>query len=165
MASALGFKGRRREIMAPGRYTELFFLDEATALSAGHRPCAECPRASYLKFTRTWQAVHGDPAAGQSLPQIIDRALHTARIDRRRRKVTHEAPVESLPHGTIFMDGAEMVLVANGRHLTWSFEGYGMRDHLAGRTVTVLTPRPLIDVLRRGYAPLLHETAEAPASR
>ncbi len=156
VACALRFKDRRREIMAPRRYTELFFLDEATAFAAGHRPCAECRRKRYLEFTRAWRDVHGGPAPGRSLPQTIDRTLHAARIDRQRRKITHHAPVGSLPPGTIFRDGQALVLVAQERHLEWSFEGYRARDRITKQHAAVLTPLPLLDLFRSGFVPFMH---------
>ncbi|EPX85710.1 hypothetical protein [Salipiger mucosus] len=156
VACALSFKDRKREIMQPGNYTELFFLDEATALAAGHRPCATCRRERYRAFTEAWRRVHGDAPEGWSLPQTIDKALHAARIDRKRRKVTFEAEAECLPDGTVFAVGEEAVLLWQGREFAWGFEGY---RPCAGRTdgdVAVLTPAPVVDVLREGYLPAVH---------
>ena len=76
----LEFKGRRRQVMAPGRYTELFFLDEATALAAGHRPCAECQRDRYLEFRRCWMAGRGEAGRSVSVDEL-DAALHAERLD------------------------------------------------------------------------------------
>ena len=148
----------RRALMAPRCYTELFFLDEATALAAGHRPCATCRRARYRAFTAAWRDVHGGAEEGRSLPQTIDKALHRARIAR-REKVTHEAQGEALPDGTIFADGdGEASLVWRGRGFAWSFDGYGPGRPLPRGTVTVLTPEPLLAVLGHGYVPELHDT-------
>jgi hypothetical protein len=159
VACALSFNDRRRQIMAPGKYTELFFLDEATAFAAGHRPCATCRRDRYLAFTQAWRHVHGVPDALRSLPQTIDRSLHAARINRHRHKVTHVSSVDSLPNGAVFIDGAEMVLVYQRQHFSWNFVGYQIRDRVAHRNVTVLTPQPIIEVFRSGYTPQIHETA------
>lgn len=159
VACALSFNDRRRQIMAPGKYTELFFLDEATAFAAGHRPCATCRRDRYLAFTQAWRDVHGVPDARRSLPQTIDRSLHAARIDRQRHKVTHKSSVDSLPNGALFSDGEDMVLVYQRQHLLWNFEGYQVRDRITQRDVTVLTPQPIIEVFRSGYTPHVHETA------
>jgi len=87
---SLSFKGRKRLVMGPGTYTELFFLDEATAFAAGHRPCATCRRDRYLEFIRIWEAVHGGPKEDRTVPQTVDRMLHKSRITR-REKVTYEA--------------------------------------------------------------------------
>ena len=148
---ALSFKGRKRTIMSPGKYTELFFLDEATAFAAGHRPCAECRRERYRGFTDAWCRTHGEPEAGRTLPQAIDKTLNAARIDRKRQKVTFDAAVGSLPDGTFFLDGEDIVLVWQGRHLLWSFEGYQERSVLALRDVTVLTPGPTVEVYKSGF--------------
>lgn len=157
---ALSFKGRKRKIMSPGKYTELFFLDEATALAAGHRPCADCRRERYRDFTRTWRQTHGEPEPGRTLPQSVDKALHAARIKRDRQKFTFEAAVGALPDGTIFFDGEEGVMVWQGRHLLWRFEGYTDRNVIADQDVTVLTPQPLVEVFKNGFVPLVHATAE-----
>lgn len=152
---ALSFKGRRRDIMAPGRYTELFFLDEATALAAGHRPCAECRRARYTEFTALWQQVHGGPEAGRSLPQTIDRALHAARIAR-GRKVTFTADIADLPDGVMVAAGETAVLIWRGGQFDWSFEGYRPRPVPLAGLVEVLTPKPLVEVIRAGFVPQVH---------
>lgn len=156
----LSFKDRKRTVMAPGKYTELFFLDEATAFAAGHRPCGECRRERYREFTGAWRQTHGEPEAGRTLPQTIDKTLHAARIDRKKQKVTFEAPVESLPDGTMFLNGGDVVLVWRGRHLLWSFEGYQDRTGHVSGDVTVLTPRPLVDVFKSGFTPSVHASAD-----
>ncbi|MCC5987203.1 MAG: hypothetical protein JJT95_05925 [Pararhodobacter sp.] len=155
----LNFKERRREIMAPGRYTELFFLDEATAFAAGHRPCAECRRSRYREFTEYWRRAHGDPEPGRTLPKSIDRTLHANRIDRKGRKPVHSAQVADLPDGTIFADGNQAVLIWNGRQMNWGFDGYTVRETSVTGTVGLLTPKPIVEVLRLGFKPMVHETA------
>lgn len=156
---ALSFKDRRRTIMSPGKYTELFFLDEAIALAAGHRPCAECRRERYREFTDCWRQAHGDPETGRTLPQTIDKMLHVARIDRQRRKVTFSAHVDDLPDGTIFADDDKGVLIWNERQMVWGFGGYTLRDAPVTGIVRVLTPMPAVEVLRLGYKLEIHETA------
>lgn len=155
VSCTLSHKNIRRKVMAPSRYTELFFLDEATALAAGHRPCATCRRDRYKAFTDTWQQVHGGPVGGLSLPQTIDRALHKARIDR-RKKVTFDAPLADLPDGAMFADTDTPILIWEGRLHRWSFDGYTPYEAAAPETVTVLTPEPLIAVLGQGYRPDVH---------
>ncbi len=95
IACVLAFRGRQRTVMAPGRYTELFFWDEAAALAAGHRPCWECRRADARRFRAAWQAA-GLPGATAA---EMDRLLHAARVTRNRRQVTHEAELAGLPDG------------------------------------------------------------------
>ncbi|MCA1334359.1 hypothetical protein [Pseudooceanicola marinus] len=157
VACALSYKGRdRKPLMWPGRYTELFFLDEATALASGHRPCATCRRDRFKAFTAAWKAVHGGPEEGRSLPQTIDRALHRARIARGGRKVTSEARAADLPDGTIIARGEDAFLILKGSLHLWGFEGYGEALPLGEGPVTVLTPAPLLKVLRHGYRPEVH---------
>ena len=157
VACALSYKARdRKPLMWPGRYTELFFLDEATALAAGHRPCATCRRDRFKAFTAAWKTVHGGPAEGRSLPQTIDRALHRARIARGGRKVTTEARAADLPDGTIIARSEDAFLILNGCMHLWAFEGYGEVLPLVEGPVTVLTPAPLLEVLRHGYRPEVH---------
>lgn len=144
------FKGRKRALMQPGAYTELFFLDEVTALAAGHRPCGECQRDRYTAFTEAWCAVHGDPPEGRALPKHIDRMMHAARIHR-REKVTFEAEVAGLPDGVMVAVGDAAFLLWRGVW-RWSFDGYTPADSLPER-VTVLTPAPVVEVLRAGYVP------------
>lgn len=158
VACALVFKGRHREIMQPGKYTELFFLDEATAFAAGHRPCAECRRERYREFTECWRRVLGEPPAGKSMPQTIDRLLHAHRIARGGQKVTFEAAVEDLPDGTIFAAADRAVLVWSGRQFDWSDDGYAERSAVVSGTVTVLTPRPIVDLFTCGFRSFVHRT-------
>ena len=148
------FKGRRRPLMAPGRYTELFFLDEAVALAAGHRPCAECRRAAYLAFRAAF--------AGQPLPAPeIDRILHATRIGRDGRQMTHVAPLDTLPAGSFIRlpgDAAPFLVTDTALH-PWSMAGYGAPRPRGTGPVTVLTPAPSVAALRHGYRPVLHPTA------
>lgn len=107
----LEFKGNRRSLMAPGRYSELFFLDEATALAAGHRPCMECQRERAVEFKRCWAlANRPDDPDGVLMPEM-DRQLHHERIAR-RQKVTWQSPVDALPYGAFFEH--------EGQALKWS---------------------------------------------
>lgn len=151
----LSFKGRWRPIMAPNRWTELFFLDEAVALAAGHRPCAECRRAAYNAYRAAF--------APEPLPAPeIDRRLHAARVTRTRRQITHEAPITGLPDGTFLRlpgEAAPLLLLA-GRLLPWRPEGYGPALPRPARGMAeVLTPSPSVEALRNGYRPILHPSA------
>lgn len=148
----LEFKGRKRQIMAPGHYTELFFLDEATALAAGHRPCAECRREAYSRFKTLWVQAHGD------MP--IDATLHQERTDRKGNKQTYSASIATLPTGTFIRLDGKCWLIAGERLCEWSSGGYvtdcSRPTQLA---VEVLTPRSTVAVLALGYAPHLHPSA------
>jgi hypothetical protein len=160
---ALSFKGRHRTVMAPGRYTELFFLDEPTSLAAGHRPCAECRREDYRRFVdafaRATKSLGGDPLRSAD---ALDRVLHESRLDGRRQR-RHTGPVDSLPDGTMIglpnrPDTAW--LVRDAGLLAWSPQGYTERRKRPGGTeVLVLTPSPLVEAMKAGFLPTLHPSA------
>jgi hypothetical protein len=138
----LDYKGMWRPVWTPGRWTELFFLDEATALAAGHRPCAYCRREDSLRFRRAWEA--GNGAVG-SLVELDD-LLHAAR---QRRYV---ASLGELPDGAMVLVGDQPHLWRGGRAWRWTFGGYGGAVPVGPReTVTVLTPEPVVRALREGY--------------
>jgi hypothetical protein len=162
IACRLEFKGRRRPgMMMPNRYTELFFLDEATALAAGHRPCFECRRAHAEQFAFLWARVHGWPAPARA--NDMDRVLHGERVGARGRKNTYTAPLAALPEGTfvrVATAGAELPhLLAGERLFPWSPAGYGAAQPFSDREVAVLTPPAIVAVLRTGYRPMLHPSA------
>ena len=158
----LEFKGRRRRLMAPRAYTELFFLDEATALAAGHRPCAECRRTAFNAFRSAWQQAF--QATRRPPAPEIDRVLHGARVEpRSRRQITHAADLDALPDGAFVSlpdDPATAWLVLGVRLFAYAPEGYGpARARPSGSNVRVLTPRPTVAVLAAGYRPELHSSA------
>lgn len=155
---SLSFKGRKRTIMAVGGYTELFFLDEATSFAGGHRPCAECRRQRYNEFTAVWRKTQGNPEPGRSLAQTIDRVLHAHRIARGGRKVTFDSPVSDLPDGTMATADNGVVLLWQNRQFDWSADGYRPRQYPLTGIVTVLTPKPIIDLFAAGFAPAVHPT-------
>jgi hypothetical protein len=153
----LEFRGRRRTVMAPGRYTELFFLDEATALAAGHRPCAECQRDRYELFRAAWTGL------GRAIPSAdeLDAALHAERLDPTRGKRTYRDDLARLPPGAMVADGqGGAVLVAEGVLLPWTAAGYGRaRPRPRDAGVDVLTPPSIVSALRRGYPVGVHASA------
>lgn len=155
----LDFAGRRREVMGAG-YTELFFLDEVTALAAGHRPCFECRWDDARAFAAAWGAARGlehPPGADE-----MDRVLHGERLSG-RDKSTHLAPADSLPDGAVFQHGGRILTRRAGRLLVWSFDGYRpLPAHAAAQTgpVTVLTPPSIVAVLVAGFRPGWHPSAE-----
>jgi hypothetical protein len=157
----LSFKDRRRAVMAPRRYTELFFLDEATALAAGHRPCFECRREAFRAFQTAWRRAFG---SADSSAAAMDRGLHRARVERRtRRQIRFEAPLDELPDGVlVLLDQAPSspLLVLRDRLLPWRASGYGSsRPRPAAIGCRVLTPAPIVAVVRAGYAPALHPSS------
>lgn len=154
IACRLEFKGwHRSPLMQPGRFTELFFLDEATAFAAGHRPCALCRRADYDRFAALWLLVH----PGQTGADAIDKQLHTERVDPDTRgQLRHEAPYPNLPDGTFVLRDGEPWLVHGAELRRWTAAGYRDRTPRAaqGRAV-VLTPPSLVAVLHAGWHPLV----------
>jgi hypothetical protein len=149
----LEFKGRYRKVMSEGRYTELFFLDEATSFAAGHRPCAECRRERYNAFRDAWRRL-----TKQEKPPFADEMdleLHPARIHR-ANKVTYEAALGSLPDGVFVRIEERAHLVWQGALLLWTPEGYARKRRPKDPVVTVLTPRPIVGCFREGYQPQIH---------
>ncbi len=148
--------------MAPGRFTELFFLDEATALAAGHRPCAECRRSDYKRFSELWLDLH----PGQIGADAIDGQLHAERLGPGdRERLLHESPYGELPNGTFVLEAGEPYLVLADRLLAWSPGGYRGGGRRLPRTVlaTVITPPSLVAILRSGWSPsvpLLHPSSD-----
>ncbi len=162
----LEFHGRQRVVMAPGRYTELFFLDEATGLAAGHRPCFECRRSSFRAYADAW--TRGRTRAGRPTAASIDERLHAERVGPGRSKRTFRAALDDLPDGVLvtFEEGGDDAHLLWDRWLfVWSPGGYTASVSPPERgEVTVLTPRSTIDVIRAGYVPEVHPSARrAPA--
>lgn len=142
----LDFKNRRRKLMTPNRYTELFFFDEAVALAAGHRPCGECRRADYNAFLS---------AAGHSgRVTLFDTHQHAARaIPRSFGQRRHRTEVNTLPDGTfILTDTGPALFWQDGLH-PFAPDGYAAPQNKPYGTVTVLTPEPTLNALREGYLP------------
>jgi hypothetical protein len=165
ISCVLNWRGRRRDVMPPGRWTALFFLDEATALAAGHRPCGYCRRADHLWFGECWRTAQGmtaRPRAGE-----MDVWLHAERVDRTRSKVTRPAVADDLPDGALVRHEGALALYRAGALLPWSFDGYGAPVPVSPRTpVELLTPPSIVAVLAAGYRPLVHPTAgPAPSFR
>ena len=155
----LEFKGRSRQLWAPGRLTELFFLDEATGLAAGHRPCGECRIADYRRFKAAYHAGHPDRPT--SAPDM-DAHLHADRLLSPRIKRTYRARLAGLPDGTMIERGDRPWLVLGPDLLAWTHAGYHetvARDAI--EVVTVLTPRATVATIRAGYQPVLHPSATA----
>jgi hypothetical protein len=158
----LEFKGRRRVVFAPGRYSELFFLDEATAFAAGHRPCAECNRERFLEFKRAWlagnSALHLSPGIKAA---DIDGVLHAQRVAG-AAKLTYEARLDELPDGAMIEQDGIAYLIRGGALYPWSFAGYGAplpRRALA--RAHVLTPRSMVGAIGHGLSVEIHRSVDA----
>jgi hypothetical protein len=155
IACRLEFRGRRRgPLMQPGRYTELFFLDEATALAAGHRPCAECRHEDYVRLRDLWAGLH----PGDRLADEIDARLHRERWDGGGRRL-HPAELDGVPDGAYVMwaDGPRLV---HGDRLWACYADPRRRPR--GAAADLLTPPTLAAVLSAGWSsglPLLHPSA------
>jgi hypothetical protein len=153
----LSYKGWSRKVMSPGTWTELFFLDEAVALAAGHRPCALCRRTDYTAFRTAWARAFGRIATAAE----IDRALHAARINPATRlHAIHQDEIASLPDQTFIRLEDGIHCVHGDSLLPFAPEGYGTpRPRPTGGKVSVLTPRLIVAVLAAGYRPRLHPSA------
>jgi hypothetical protein len=151
----LDFKGRRRRVWG-NSYTELFFLDEVTALAAGHRPCFECRRADAIAFAEAWAvACERRMRAAQ-----MDAILHAERLDGRGKR-THRVNVNDLPDAAMIMFDGSAFAVRGDAMLRWSPAGYTERKaRVIGATVDVLTPPAIVSVLTTGYRPHWHPSAE-----
>ncbi|MGE3711615.1 MAG: hypothetical protein AB7G35_18330 [Hyphomicrobiaceae bacterium] len=154
----LSFKGRHREVMAPNRYTELFFLDEATALAAGHRPCFTCRYADATCFAGLWSKAHS--LSQPPSVDVIDRALQRQRLDAHGHKRTFRSATADLPDGTMIRLEDTPLLIWSGRVLRWSLAGYEAAADLSGMEhCDVLTPPGIVAVLKVGYRPNVHASA------
>jgi hypothetical protein len=169
IACRLQFRGwRRGSLLQPGRFTELFFLDEATALAAGHRPCALCRRGDYDRLVEIWRELH----PGQIGADAIDAQLHEERVDpKTRSQLHHEEPFDELPDGAFILRDNTPYLVLGSQLLRWAAAGYvDHRPRPARQQAVVITPPSLVALLRSGWqpvVPLLHASAGAilPLSR
>jgi hypothetical protein len=154
IACRLRFRGWHREpLVQPGRFTELFFLDEATAFAAGHRPCALCRRGDYVRFGEIWRSLH----PGEVGADAIDGRLHGERVEPLTRgRRLHEADLADLPDGAFVLRAGIPLLVLGSELLRWSTAGYVERlDRAAPSRTTLITPPSLVEVLRAGWEPLV----------
>ena len=148
------FKGRLREVMSPGRYTELFFLDEATALAAGHRPCYECRRGDARHFVECLMA--SGKYANRPDTKVVDALIARQVQTRLLADMTYGAhSLASLPDGAIFEHKGRYFLKLMDRAHAWSFKGYGEAEELPERGI-LLTCEAVCDAFRGGYKPVFH---------
>jgi hypothetical protein len=158
----LDWKDVRRDPMPPGRWTALFFLDEATSLAAGHRPCAYCRRADFLWYARSWGRAFGLPDRGRA--PDMDARLHAERVvSRTRQQRTRVVPAGSLPDGVMVDAGTGPALLLAGTVRPWRLDGYGAPVDAPTGPVELLTPPATVATIAAGYQPLVHPTAKAPA--
>jgi hypothetical protein len=159
----LSFKGRRRKVWGEG-YTQLFFLDEVTALAAGHRPCFECRRKDAEAFARLWPGRRRQETRARA--QDMDVVLQSERLTGREKR-RHRMPIDDLPDGAAIVapdNETQVAMLRGNKLLRWSSKGYapaGPRPR--GVTVEVLTPPSILAVLKAGYRPLWHPSADAQA--
>jgi hypothetical protein len=158
----LAFKGRHRAVWGKS-YTELFFLDEPTALAAGHRPCFECRRADALAFAAAWARGHG--LATSPHAPAMDAVLHAQRLDGRAKR-RHRVALDGLPDGAMIVmpEHSDRALAVRGKALLpWTASGYGPRQpRPRGIAIDLLTPPATVAALAAGYRPQWHPSAITP---
>lgn len=151
------FKDRKLEVMGRG-YTQLFFLDEVTAFTAGHRPCAECRRADFVRFTDAWREAFG--ISSRRIADGMDAALHGERCVSGTGSVQISvAQARKLPNGVMVSSGEKAFAVRQGKLLPWSFDGYGPPSPVNG-DLTLLTPPAIVKIFQTRYAPAFHPSAD-----
>jgi hypothetical protein len=160
LACRLHVEGRRRQVMQPRTWTELFFLDEATALAAGHRPCAACRYPDYARFRDAWASTHPNSPSGAD---DIDRALHDERLEGGAKRI-HPERLAALPDGAMVDLDGRAWLVRGDELLAWGPGGYTERRARDGSaTVGLLTPPSTVAVIRTGFEPDVHPSAASGA--
>jgi hypothetical protein len=150
------FRGWRRKVMGGRSWTELFFLDEATAFAAGHRPCFLCRRDDANRFRAAWEEGNG---VRDIRAREMDAVLHGERLDRGKKRLHPlPTPMKQLPDGAMVQAGEQSFLIAWGRVLQWSMAGYREADG-AIENAMLLTPPSTLRVLSAGYRTVLHQSA------
>jgi len=153
------FRGRKRKLMTPGHYTELFFLDEATALAVGHRPCGECRRVDYRRFKTAWLAGNPDTRLGANPSvKLIDQHMHSDRLTDTGKKRIYRAVCGDLPDGAFvrLLDTDDAYLVWRGQLHRWTPAGYDLtRPAEPDEIVEVLTTNSIVCALIAGYEPCI----------
>jgi hypothetical protein len=152
------FRGRRRKVMGGRSWTELFFLDEATALAAGHRPCFYCRRDDANRFRAAWESGNG---VAEVLAPDIDAVLHRERFASSKKLHPLLLPIEKLPDGAMVQAGEGSYLIIGGKPVRWSFAGYRKADETIGGA-KLITPPSTLRALAAGFRPVLHPSASQP---
>jgi hypothetical protein len=158
----LEFKGRKRQLLLPGRYTELFFLDEATALAAGHRPCGECRRKEYKLFKTLWLQSNRKLLTNNN-PVIaeIDTIIHSQRINKNQDKVRFRSQLKDIPNGVFvqFKGKHHTYLLFEGNLYEWSPFGYiSKKPRKSKDEIFVLTPKSIVKIIETGYPVKIHSS-------
>jgi hypothetical protein len=153
--------GNPGEVMIPGHYTELFFLDEATAFAAGHRPCGQCRRGRYDEFKAAWlRASPGHDNSGDPPIGAIDQCIHAERMEPGGGKASFQEDFDTLPDGTFIVFKNEPHLIWRRRLFRWSFAGYEVQKLKPTKdVVTVLTPGSIVRMFAKGFVPQVHQSA------
>jgi hypothetical protein len=160
----LEYKNFQRKVMTPNRWTELFFLDEATAFAAGHRPCGFCRNADFKRFKNLWLVANDERynLAKDTKIDIIDAIIHQERLDEKGLQKTFKAILYSLPDGTFisFVEDSKAYLWFQQNLYVWSFSGYTkVNEFERNQEVDVLTPLSYVETFRAGYLPQVHSSA------
>lgn len=157
----LSFKGRQRTLFSPNRYSELFFLDEATALAAGHRPCAQCRRERFNEFKSYLLAVNTQSLSNLLSAPQIDKQLHSERAGPKGAKITYFTAFKNIPAGSFIVHEAYAHLYWESRLLKWSHHGYCGDSELPNRDdkVEVITPYSIVQLFKQGFKPTVHASA------
>ena len=156
LVCACEYQGRRREVMARRSWTELFFLDEAVALAAGHRPCFVCRREAAFAFRLAWAATGKESPSASAM----DAVLHRERMEHGRKRI-HAMPVRrsDLPDGAVVTASGSAYTIAGGQAFRWTEHGYEPPRKIR-HADGLLTPPSTLRALRAGYRPILHPTLE-----
>ena len=151
------FRDRRRDVMASRSWTELFFLDEATALAAGHRPCFYCRRDDANAFRAAWE--QGNNVTRPKAKEI-DATLHAERLEGRKKRL-HALPggIDELPDGAMIAAEGVSYLMVRGKAMRWSFGGYHAVD-IRLKDASLLTPPSTVQAMCAGYRAMLHASAQ-----
>lgn len=158
----LQFRGTKRDVFSQGSYSELFFFDEATAFSAGHRPCAECRKDRYNEFKTFWCSANRNSSKPSEVKIAeIDNQLHTERAVRGGAKVTFQDRFSSVPDGAFIELNGEALLIWEGNLYLWSAQGYKLANIKIEpfTLVTVITPASIVRMFSNGFRPEVHESA------
>jgi hypothetical protein len=160
----LKYKNFQRTVMTPNRWTELFFLDEATAFAAGHRPCGFCRYPDFKRFKALWLSANGEQhgLTNESKMDAIDAIIHQERLDEDGRQKTFKATLSDLPDGCFIAldDFNKAYLWYQNQLFTWSFGGYTkVLSFDNQQIVNVLTPQSYVAVFKAGYVPQVHFSA------
>jgi len=153
------FCGRQHNVWGPN-YTALFFLDEVTALAAGHRPCFECRNADAKRFATLWADATGQ--TDRMVAREMDVLLHMERLAKNPDRACTVLPdeIETMPSGIMVGISARAFAVKDGELRPWSFSGYGRPEAVAGRSARLITPPSIVNVITAGYEPHWHGSAD-----